>query len=396
MSEKESKKEGKSTLGILGSWRGLLALAVFVAVFLSMIISGAAYIGYRVLFYEPEPVTAASEAPQEEGLPSLGALDETLSNEPEANETVVEEQAVEEPVAEAPAAVAEVQSEAPVATGQGDDNSGGYSGITPPFIPEGDPVDTSNPIDLPPGLPADFPTIGLEAQTQAFSSLLDLPLIPVDGEEGVAWHWNGKGVTTAEVTCPSWVICHVTLVDGNATVLFRGHGVEKDVISAGTFRVERQIPGRGGLCFNSWMAQVYEASIVNILHILGEANQCPSLPAQLEERINPALGERLREVMKLTGANGVISIGTVKDGFGAFVVVQTGGPEILESFTCFDGASCAVNYGDGWEWVTGPVDVANAQGAVLYDIDKFDNECEAFTSAQGALGQISNGPSCGQ
>ena len=386
-----TKKESKGALSILGSWRGILALAVLTAVCFSLIAGAGGFVLYRLFFYEPQSATAAPAPLSEEGLSSI---DELLSNEFEANETVVEEQAVEAPVAEAPAAVAEVQPEAPATTGQSDDNSGSYSGITPPFISFGDPVDTSNPIQLPPGLPTDFPTMSLEAQTQAFSSLLGLSLIPVDGEEGVAWHWNGKGVTTAEVTCPSWVICHVTLVDGNATVLFRGHGVETDVISAGTFRVERQIEGRGGLCFNSWMAQVYEASIVNILHILGEANQCPSLPAQLEERINPALGKRLREVMELTGANGVISIGTVRDGFGAFVIVQTGGPEILESFTCFAGASCAVNYGNGWEWVSGPVDVANAQGAVLYDLDKFANECEAFTSAQGALGVISNGPSC--
>ena len=310
----------------------------------------------------------------------LPGLDEMMENQPPAAPAEQPQQAV-------PAAPAE---QAPV---QSQDPASDYSSITPPFIPLGDPVDTSNPIPLPPGLPPDFPTMALEAQTQAMSALMGLPLVTIPEGDGFAWHWNGKGVVTSEVTCPEWVICHETLVDGNATVLFRGHGVEKDVISSGTFRVERLIPGRGGLCFNRWMAEVYEASIVNILHILGEAQACPSLPAQFESRINPLLGERLREVMQLTGVDGVISIGTVKDGFGAFVIYP-GSLGTVQTFNCFGGAACAYNSGQGWQWAKGPIELTALNGAVLYDLTVFDSECEAFTGAQSALGSINGGPSC--
>ena len=91
-------------------------------------------------------------------------------------------------------------------------------------------------IPLPSGLPNDFSTMDLKTQTQTMSDLLDLPLIPVSGQEGTAWDWDSKGVETVEVACPQWVFCQLHLEDGRI-IYFRGDGEATFVAYAGTFRI---------------------------------------------------------------------------------------------------------------------------------------------------------------
>ncbi len=71
-----------------------------------------------------------------------------------------------------------------------------------------------------------------------------------EGEESVAWIWNGKGETTKNATCPHWVACQLTL-EGGITVLLQGRG-EEIKIFAGVFRVMRHIPGSDGFIPQTW------------------------------------------------------------------------------------------------------------------------------------------------
>lgn len=332
------------------------------------------------------PDEDGDDASMSKAIPAFQEESEELAEDSAQEPEVAEQTPAEDASAEDPPAVAE---ESPSA--QSTPVPEGYQALNPPYIPMGEAVNTENPIPLPPGLPDDFESMSLDQMTMAMEEMMDLPLVPVEGEEGVAWVWNGKGLTTATIVCPEWLDCHVTLVSGNATVLFRGHG-EQVEIWAGTFRVERLIPGRGGLCDNVWGATVYEASDLNYIDFLGEADQCPYPPPSWLERINTDLGRRRIQVQDLTGVESVIPIGTVKEGFGAFVITQTGVEPL--NFTCWEGAACAVDTGDGWQWVEGQANISGAVRALLYDLDEFTSECEAFTGAQGALGDIADGPSC--
>jgi len=112
-------------------------------------------------------------------------------------------------------------------------------------------MDDTSELPLPPDLPPNFSEMSLEGQTHAMSRIIGLPLIPVPGEEGTAWTWNGRGDTAKVATCPYWVLCNVTRVSDSATLLFSGQG-EVLMVYAGVFRVIRHIPETGGPCPPLW------------------------------------------------------------------------------------------------------------------------------------------------
>ncbi len=333
-------------------------------------------------------------------LPSLGDLgigteSGNTAPVPESAPAVAESQDVQS----APAASANDSESAPATTGQGSGNTGGSWVSVPTVVPGPNPVDTDNQIPWPPGLPDDFASMTLEAKTEAMSNLVGLSLMVVPGEEGVAWFWDVKDSADGqprEAFCDGWLICEINLVDGNRDTEYRGPGLHRDLIWAGTFRIEREIPGGGGACWAKWMAEIEHASIEHLISFLGEMSECPELPSQLMYRINPLLAVRLREVWERSGNNGFISIGTVKNGFGAFAV-YTGGLGTYDNTECFDGAACAIENGGSWSWVVGPADISGTGNVILFYLDDFSSECEAFSNLPGIYAStVTNAPSCSQ
>lgn len=234
------------------------------------------------------------------------------------------------------------------------------------IVPVGGQVDLSNPLALPEGFPENWEEMTAQAQAAWVVEKIGGPVQPVLGEPNVAFAFNGKGVTINQFTCPTGFVCHGHLVDGDRTVLFRGHQ-EVAEFYAITVRVEALIPGGGGLCQNWHDALVYETSNQNIVHGLGEVQFCPPLPESRLSEINTALGEKVKELTELTGVD-VISIGTVEKGLGAFWVYSselgTQDIDVPDNYRVLYTLE-----GSEWTWADGPGVIQGAQGAILFDLD---------------------------
>ncbi|MFC1722038.1 hypothetical protein ACFL0C_00165 [Patescibacteria group bacterium] len=240
-----------------------------------------------------------------------------------------------------------------------------FDASTYAMVPVGGLVDLTSVIPLPEGFPENWDSMNPFEQAAHVSADAGCTLAPVLEEPGVAFAFNGKGVANATCSAPAGYTIHATLVDGDKTVFYRGHG-ENAEYTSNTVRVEALIPGGGGLCQNWHDVLVYEASNTNVVHGLGEVAQCPPLPAHRYDEINPALGERVEEISELAGAD-VISIGTVEKGLGAWWVYSNGLG--TQDVTCPAGSYTCVFTLDGtsWNWAEAGQLIEGAQGVIIMD-----------------------------
>lgn len=265
------------------------------------------------------------------------------------------------------------------------------------YLPVGAPVDFNNPVNPPDGFPDDWSAMSKSARETWVSERIGIPVKEIwvkDGIGGYGYAMNAKSVAVAEGICAYGFTCQLHHADDNRVTFSRGHD-EPIKITDGTFALEFALTDEGGICTNYYNAYVYDASQDTYLWPLGEVEGCLPIPQRYLDKVDPALGEKTREVQELVKAP-VNSIGHIKDGYGLFWVYSDGLGE-GSTLTCASGYAC-VTTTDGTSWIYAEgagQEMTGLHGAYVINLNAFDSACEALNELNKlVVGDIAGVPVC--